>query len=403
LVALLLIKKNIMLQKIYTSCFIFLFSISFGFSQQLINAEIFHDGELREYSVFLPSSYQAGQSLPMVFNLHGFGSNGTEQILYSALNAVAQTENFIVVTPEGLVRQTAIGQTGSHWNAYFGTDVDDVSFLSLVIDRVYTDYNIDLARVYSTGMSNGGYMSHRLACELSDRITAIASVAGGVFNEQLDNCSPSRAVPVMQIHGTNDGVVDYNGIPLFAPSIPELVGHWVDHNNCSTVADTIEIANISTTDNSTVEKLEYNNGDEGSKVWFYIVDNGGHTWPDALIDLPGEVTNYDFNASEHIWEFFSQFVHPNPAEGTMILANKNTFVENIKVVARPITQELAITSDVSDILTVRVFDLLGKMVLEMNSSEAQQEVILEIGNVQNGIYVATVETTSGIFTKKIFF
>lgn len=377
--------------------------MSYSFSQQLINGTISHDGETREYSVFLPSSYQAGQSLPMVFNLHGFGSNTTEQIFYSAFNAVAEMENFITVTPQGLVRTTATGQTGSHWNAYFGTDVDDLGFLSLLIDKVYTDYNIDLARVYSTGMSNGGFMSYRLACELSDRITAIASVAGGVFNDQLDNCSPARAVPVMQIHGTNDGIVDYNGIPLFAPSIPELVGHWVDHNNCSTIADTIVIANISTTDDSTVEKLEYNNGDEDSKVWFYIVDNGGHTWPDATINLPGEVTNRDFNASEHIWEFFSQFVHPDPAEGTMILNSQNIFVENIKVMARPITQELVVTSDVSDILNVRVFDLLGKSVLEVKSLEAQQEITLEIGNIQSGIYVAMIETTSGIFTKKVFF
>lgn len=392
-----------MYQKIYTSLFIFLFSVSFCFSQQLINETISYDGETREYSVFLPSSYQVGQNLPMVFNLHGFGSNVTEQIFYTSLNAVAQEENFIVVTPQGLVRTTSIGQTGSHWNAYFGTDVDDLGFLNLVIDKIYTDYNIDLARVYSTGMSNGGFMSHRLACELSDRIAAIASVAGGVFNEQLDNCSPSRAVPVMQIHGTNDNIADFDGIPLFAPSIPDLVGHWVNHNNCSTLADTIEIANISTTDNSTVEKLEYNNGDDDSKVWFYIVDNGGHSWPDALIDLPGQVTNHDFNATEHIWEFFSQIEHPNPAEGTLILSTKNVFVENIKVVARPISHELAITSDANDILNVRVFDLLGKTVFEINSMEPQQEMILEVGKIQRGIYVATVATTSGTFTTKVLF
>ena len=395
--------KKKMFQKLYTSFFIFLFSISFGFSQQLINAEIIHNGELREYSVFLPSSYQAGVSLPMVFNLHGFGSNGAEQLFYTALNTVAETESFIVVTPEGLIRETAIGPPSTHWNAYFGTDVDDLAFLDLVIDLVYTEYNIDLARVYSTGMSNGGYMSYMLACELSDRITAIASVTGSVFNDQLNNCTPSRAVPVMQIHGTNDANVNFNGIPLFAPSIPELVDYWVDHNNCSTTPDIVEIPNINTTDDSTVEKLEYNNGDEGSMVWFYIVENGGHTWPDGFINLPDLVTNRDFNASEHIWEFFSQFVHPNPAEGTMVSANTNIFVDNIKVVARPITQELAITSDASDLLNVRVFDLLGKTVLEMNSSEAQQEILLKIGSIQNGIYIATVETTSGIFTQKVFF
>ncbi len=390
-------------QKFYTCFFVFLLSISFCFSQQLINETIIYDGETREYAVSLPSSYQDGQSLPMVFNLHGFGSNGTQQSFYTAFNNLAEAENFIVVIPEGLNRLTPLGQEGTHWNAYFGTDVDDLGFLNLLIDKVYTDYNIDLSRVYSTGMSNGGFMSYRLACELSDRIAAIASVAGGVFNEQLNNCSPSRAVPVMQIHGTNDAIVDYNGIPLFAPSIPDLVGYWVDLNNCSTPADTIEIANISTTDNSTVKKLEYNNGDDDSKVWFYIVDNGGHTWPDAIIDLPGEVTNHDFNATQDIWEFFSQFQHPDPAEGSIILSNKNVFVENIKVVAHPISQELAITSDVSDILNVRVFDLLGKTVFEMNSLQPQQEMILEVGNIQNGIYVATVETTSGVFSKKVLF
>lgn len=392
-----------MYQKIYTSFFVFLLSVSFCFSQQLINETISHDGETRQYTVYLPSSYQAGQNLPMVFNLHGFGSNGTQQSFYSAFNNLANAENFIVVIPEGLERVTPLGPEGTHWNAYFGTDVDDLGFLNLVIDHVYTNYNIDLARVYSTGMSNGGFMSHRLACELSDRIAAIASVAGGVFNEQLDNCNPSRAVPVMQIHGTNDNIVDFDGIPLFAPSIPDLIGHWVDHNNCSTPADTIEIANISTTDNSTVEKLEYNNGDDDSKVWFYIVENGGHSWPDASINLPGEVTNHDFNATEHIWEFFSQFEHPNPAEGTIILSNKNILVENIKVVARPISLELAITSDASDILKVRVFDLLGKTVFELNSLKPQQEMVLDVGNIQNGIYVAMVETTSGFFTTKVLF
>lgn len=392
-----------MVQKIYTSVFLFFFSISISFAQQLIQYEIMHDGELREYSVFLPSSYQEGQSLPMVFNLHGFGSNITEQIFYSNLNIVAQAEDFIVVTPQGLIRTTSIGQTGEHWNAYFGTDVDDVDFLNLLIDRVYTDYNIDLARVYSTGMSNGGFMSYRLACELSDRIAAIASVAGGVFNIQLNNCSPSRAVPVMQVHGTNDDIVAYDGVPLFAPSIPELVNFWVDLNNCSTPADTIEIPNISTTDNSTVNKLEYNDGDDDAKVWFYIVENGGHTWPDAAIDLPGEVTNHDFNASEHIWEFFSQFTHPNPTEGTIVLSNNSIMVDNINIFVNPTSRELAVTSDEMDIQNIRVVDMMGRTIIEDNSSSPQQEVQLNLGAIPTGIYIATVKTTSGIFTKKILF
>lgn len=391
-----------MTKKIYTTLLGFMLCISFLNAQYIYDLKLMHDGEERTYSVFLPQGYQAGMQLPLVINLHGIGSNGIQQTLYTGLGSVADTANFIIVTPEGLVGTTSLGQTATHWNAYFGTGVDDLGFLNFLIDKMYTDYNIDLSRVYSTGMSNGGFMSYRLACELSDRIAAIASVTGSVVNQQLNNCNPSRAVPVMEVHGTIDQIVPFEGIPLFMPPITDWVNFWVNHNNCQTPADTIFLDDVNTTDMSTVDILKYENGDDDSKVWFYIVEGGGHTWPGATIDLPDDVTNRDFNASVHVWDFFKQFVHPNPADGTLV-NNANVLLENIKVIANASTQELIISSKNDNIKNIQLWDMLGRPVFEHRSTALQNSFREEISNLKTGIYVVTVETTDGVFTQKVFF
>lgn len=391
-----------MLRKIYTlTLILFLYSFT-SFAQSLVDGTVEHDGETRAYKVYLPSGYQEGMSLPMVFNLHGFGSNAIEQIFYSTFNLVADTANVIVVYPEGLDRTTSFGWDGTHWNSYFGTDVDDLGFLNLLIDKIYTDYDIDLARVYSTGMSNGGFMSYRLACELSNRVAAIASVTGNATFEQLDNCTPSRPVPIMQIHGTEDDIVAFNGTPLFTPSIPDLVDFWVTFNNCDTTATITDIDNISTTDNSTAQILQYDNGDEDTEVLFYVVDGATHTWPGAGIDIPGSITNYDFDASVHIWDFFNKYNHPNPDAGT-IVSNKNLLFQNIEIFAQPNYKRLIVKSDQDDIRNVQLWDIMGRMVLEENQLIGQREMNIDVPNIQTGVYVVTVETNAGAISKKVFF
>lgn len=391
-------------QKFTSLLIIILMSVSWSFAQTTVFKTIVHDGQTREYDVFLPAAYSAGVQMPMVFNLHGIGSNVFEQKFYTNFNSVANAEGFIVVIPQGLTDTVGSGDVTPHWNSYFGSDVDDVGFLNLLIDAVYTDYDIDLARVYSTGFSNGGFMSYRLACELSDRITAIASVSGSVVLTQFTNCTPSRGVPVMQIHGTEDEVVLYDGTPGFSPPIPDLVDYWVGLNNCDATPTVIDVPNNSTTDNSTVQIEKYLNGDGGSEVWFYIVDNGGHTWPDGAIDLPGQVTNHDFNASEDIWEFFNQFTHPNPAAGTLLMtANENLMVENIEVLAFAQRKELLVKSDTEDIEEVKLYNLSGQVIHQVNFNQPQSQVSLDALQVTTGIYVASVRTTAGVFTKKVLF
>ncbi len=206
--------------------FAFLF-ISLMLDAQSIDKTLEWDGITRQYRVYLPADFDETQSLPLVFNFHGYGSSNVEQVFYSQFNDVADEFNFILVYPMGLEDNTGT----THFNSYFGTsDVDDVGFTSHMIDRIYTDYNIDLTRVYSTGMSNGGFMSYRLACELSDRIAAVASVTGSMAFPQFDNCTPSRPVPTMEIHGTLDATVPYNGATGFIPPIQEVVDFWVTQN-----------------------------------------------------------------------------------------------------------------------------------------------------------------------------
>ena len=112
------------------------------------------------------------------------------------------------------------------------SDVDDIGFLNSLIDFLGNEYNIDLDRVYSTGFSNGGYMSYTLACELSDKIAAIASVTGSMYINQPILCNPERPIPVMQIHGTMDLTVPYIGSNT-SESINDVISFWVNFNECS--------------------------------------------------------------------------------------------------------------------------------------------------------------------------
>ena len=241
-----------------------------------------YDGLVRNYRVHLPTSCLG---LPLVFNLHGLGSNAAQQEFYSGFNSVADANDFILVYPDGI---------NNEWNIT-GTGVDDVGFISALIDSMKKEHDVDLNRVYSTGMSMGGFMSYRLACQLSDRIAAIASVTGLLATFP---CSPSRSVPVMQIHGTADGTVAYSGVN-------STVSFWVGHNNCPANPVVTNLPDIDMNDGSTVTKSYYGLCDDSTEVILYTVNNGGHTWPDATIDIG--VTNHDFNASSEIWDFFKKY------------------------------------------------------------------------------------------------
>lgn len=263
---------------------------------------ITHDGQERSYLLYIPNSYDGASDVPLLFNFHGFTSNAREQMAYGDFRAIAEREGFIIAHPEGLRFN---GST--HWNVggwTVGSQVDDVDFTLEMIEDITSEYNIDQNRIYSTGMSNGGYMSFLLACQLSDKIAAIASVTGSMTPQTFDDCNPQHPTPILQIHGTQDVVVPYDG-SSWTKSIDDVMAYWVTYNSCNGDADQSDIPDVDTSDNSSVEEFTYQDCNKNIITKHLKVEGGGHTWAGSEINVGG--TNYDINASELIWEFLSQY------------------------------------------------------------------------------------------------
>ena len=173
-----------------------------------------HDSLKRSFRIHTPSDFNRNEQLPLVIALHGRGGNARSMILLTrkGFNRLSERDRFLVVYPDGIDRNWNDGRMDEEANDRAHRDnIDDVGFISALIDSLITDYNVDPKRIYVTGISNGAIMSYRLACELSDKITAIAPVDGNMPLYILPGCSPSRPISVLAINSTDDPLVPYNG------------------------------------------------------------------------------------------------------------------------------------------------------------------------------------------------
>ncbi len=332
-----------------------------------------HDGLTRSYRLYVPATYTGNAAVPLVFNLHGYTSNAIQQELYGDFRSIADTANFILVHPDGTL------DVGGNrfWNAFGASGgVDDVGFISAIIDKIDEDYNIDLARVYSCGMSNGGFMSYRLACELGHRITAVASVTGTMAINAPALCNPAKPTPIMQIHGTVDPTVPYNGNTTMT-AIETLVDFWVEKNNCNTTPLLTDVPDINTTDMCTAQHFLYTDGTNGSTVEFYKIIGGAHTWPNAPITIG--VTNRDMDASVEIWRFFSQFSNTE-----LMSVAANSFPKAVACFPVPVQDLLYIRSD-NPINRVLIHDVSGKEIFVYHGNLET----INTSSWQPGIYFIT--------------
>ena len=303
----------------YLIC-IYIFISSLVVHGQTMIKSLTFESNTRSYRIFIPKSYNLVKKYPLVFNLHGNGSNAEEQEAYSEMNLIADTADFIVVYPDGI---------GNTWNSGFNIPYDsgtnDVGFISMLIDTLAANYNIDMQRIYSCGMSMGGFMSYRLACELHNRIAAIASVTGLMSIQVPPNCQQQKPVPVLQFHGTSDSTVYYNG-NFYHTSVDYTIDWWNQKNNCdssSIVKNFPDLVN----EGSTVTKFSYSICDQNSEVVLYKINNGGHTWPGA-VSLPSlGNTNQDIKASVEIWEFFGKHYNSSPASLKNTIQEENIILE----------------------------------------------------------------------------
>jgi polyhydroxybutyrate depolymerase len=264
-------------------------------------------GAERTYHLHIPPSYDPLKPTPVVLALHGASMNGRIMESFCGLTAKADQAGFIVVYPNGTGQVLLTWNSGPFPVELTKRRVDDVGFLAKVLDDVATVVNVDAKRVYCAGLSNGGMMAYRLASELSDRIAAIASVAGTMVCEE---CRPKRPVPVLHFHGTKDTLVPFGGSEkklVKLRSVDETIKAWIKVNDCK---DEAEVAELPTTkDQLKVTRKTYNSGVSGAEVILYVVEGGGHVWPGRY--SPGGflgATTYNIIANDLIWEFFQK--HP---------------------------------------------------------------------------------------------
>ena len=268
------------------------------------NMEI--DGNKRFYMVYIPEGYSNSDLYPLVIYLHSYGWGAQRGMEYTRLDQLADTFGFMIAYPSARPNwNSGIGD-----NPDWGTpDNDDAGFIDAMIDEISEVYSLDEGRIYATGYSNGGFMAYLLACQLGHRIAAVASVSGVLSMSSLNACDPAHAMPIIQIHGTNDKFVPIDG-GLGWLSVEDTIKFWNIENNCTDM-DLIVLDDIDPSDDSTVEIISYTNCTDNSNIIYYKVINGGHTWPGA--DPPGYRagnTNLDFDASLTIWDFFKDYQLP---------------------------------------------------------------------------------------------
>jgi polyhydroxybutyrate depolymerase len=275
--------------------------------------DLIHDGTQRMYMLHIPKNYQATQPTPLVLSLHGGGGNMKYQATEEYYHLISKSESagFIAAFPNGY-SSLRKGKLAT-WNAGIccgkarDTNSDDVGFISKVIDDIKKQVNIDSHRIYANGMSNGGMMSYRLACEMADTFAAIAAVAG---TDGTTKCGPSRPIPILHIHALDDDRVLFNGGSGSASkthadfaSVPDTIGKWVNLNRCNaTPKRVLEVKGAYCE--------VYDQCSNHSEVKLCVTETGGHSWPGGKKIIGKSAGSTAINANDVIWEFY--LAHPKP-------------------------------------------------------------------------------------------
>jgi polyhydroxybutyrate depolymerase len=257
----------------------------------------------------VPQGYAPSTGAMLVLSFHGFAMDAPTQQLISRMNKASDAKGFVVAYPQGVVRSWNAGDCcGTAWT----DSVDDVAFVDDLLAKIEAEYCIDPKRVYATGFSNGGFLSHRLGCERANVFAAIAPVAG-VMGMDPKRCNPSRPMPVIDFHGSSDPVVPYNGGMPFLPvidlgvvdfrSVGDTLAAWKQKNACLGSPQTIYAKGDATC-------TRVDGCAQGADVVHCRIDGGGHTWPGGVpIPLAGK-TSTDISATDTMIGFFE--AHPMP-------------------------------------------------------------------------------------------
>lgn len=267
------------------------------------------DGFSRSYALYVPESVDFfGAPVPAIMVLHGFPP--VDMATVTAMSEAADRSGFIAVYPKA--------NAGAEWamacdrcspNAAAG--VDDIEYFRAVVAALPEILPVDPGRIYMTGFSNGGIMTYRAACVLSNEIAAFAPNGAGIWTWHRDNCSPGRDVPILMINGTDDPSFPWEGVAVSAPLVGgdvqlpvlETVALWADKNGCGENPSIAELPDAFD-DGTTVERWSFSGC--GAETLFYRIDGGGHTWPGGPVEFNPVlgVKSLELAATDSIVAFF---------------------------------------------------------------------------------------------------
>ena len=284
--------------------------------------EINVDGLERTYVIYIPKGYNAKKPSPVVIVLHGGGGTGRGTMDMTKMPAKADEAGFLAVFPDGTApfhsQPAKFGTNPQTWNDGSGRgnsgkrNVDDVAFINAMIDDIVTTFKVDQQRIFATGLSNGASMTFRLGVELSQRIAAIAPVAGHFW---MENSQPNRPVPMLYITGTDDPLNPIEGGPISVPwwgysdvkpPVQDAIMNWVELIGCPVEPEVIH-------DEKGVKAFAYKPCQGNTEVIYYTVEGLGHHWPGGKSKpyLPERIvgkTSDKLIANDVIWDFFQE--HP---------------------------------------------------------------------------------------------
>jgi len=344
-----------------------------------------YDGIDRTYLLHIPSSYDGVSAVPLVVVIHPYNGYAPGFEIETGFSDKADANDFIAVYPEGL------GEPRS-WNAGYCcgyavmNNIDDVGFISALIDTLTANYNIDSTRIFATGFSNGSMMAYRLAAELSHKIAAIACAAGQMM---LDECNPDRAAPIMHLHSLNDDICLYEGSSegFIYPSVEEVIYTWVEINNCETVPDTI-------INNANLMVRKWAALSHNADIFLYTRPTGGHTWPTGTV-----------SATDSVWDFF--VAHPmDPATGVDDNpdAVKNFTLKQNYPNPFDATTTICFSAPNREKVTLKIFDLLGNKIATLLDEEVnagEHTVIFDSQDLPTGVYFYRIQAGKSVDSKKL--
>ena len=363
------------------SLLIFITSLSVSYAQGYINSTMMYDGLTREYSFYVPASYDGTTSFPLLFNFHGGNGVIADWQTTADMRPIADTANFILVYPQA--RQDPSDGNSLNWLPKTPGTFDDVPFISALIDTIASDYQIDQNRIYACGYSLGGEFSYELACKLNSKIAAIGAVARTMQADPNSYCSPVHPTGVLTILGTDDFISPYNGLTFggieYYISAEATHSYWATHNNCDTTATMNTVS-------PSVERYTWSTASGCAYVEELKVIGGGHDWP-------GSFGNMTIDANEEIWQFVSRYdINGLIGCATTSIHENNSMLENYRVYPNPVNTQLTIDLGLAEEKEFRLYNPIGELVLSgvLNS----QISIIDLSFLAPNVYILNIENQS---------